>query len=137
MPQYNRQNSVIRKERAARSCWQSSASSVLVLENCPFLSCPKRDTLHSVGSLSSFLFCLANIVCILPSSPGCFCTFSDGASFEYIRNSLEVTLLSNLAQEDRLPFQGLPLVIVFAPEADLTDKDIANLRQEGQALAER
>ncbi len=68
---------------------------------------------------------------------GCFCTFSDGSSFEYIRNSLEVTLLSNLAQEDRLPFQGLPLVIVFAPEAGLSDKDLANLKEEGQALAER
>ncbi len=48
-----------------------------------------------------------------------------------------MTLLSNLAQEDRLPFQGLPLVIVFAPEIGISDKDLANLREEGQALAER
>ena len=68
---------------------------------------------------------------------GCFCTFCDGPSFEYIRNSLELTLLSNLEQEDRLPFQGLPLVIVFAPDSNLSEKELEKLREEGQALAER
>jgi len=47
-----------------------------------------------------------------------------------------VTLLSNLASEDRLPFQGLPLVIVFAPDAVLDDKQLGSLREEGQALAD-
>ncbi len=47
---------------------------------------------------------------------GCFCTYSNSSSFEYVRDSLEKTLLSNLEQEDRLPFQGLPLVIVFAAD---------------------
>ncbi|XP_008482595.1 rho GTPase-activating protein 190 [Diaphorina citri] len=41
---------------------------------------------------------------------GCFCVYSNSESFEYIRESLEKTLLSNLKQEDRLPFQGLPIV---------------------------
>ena len=36
---------------------------------------------------------------------GCFCVYSDGPSFEYIRESLEKELFSNLEQEDRLPFQ--------------------------------
>ena len=55
---------------------------------------------------------------------GCFCTYSNPSSFEYIRDSLEKTLLSNLEQEDRLPFQGLPLVIVFAAEPGLSEKDL-------------
>lgn len=67
---------------------------------------------------------------------GCFCTFSNGPTFEYIRNSLEKTLLSNLEQEDRLPFQGLPLVIVFAPDASITREELENLREEGRGLAE-
>ena len=68
---------------------------------------------------------------------GCFCTYSNPSSFEYIRDSLEKTLLSNLEQEDRLPFQGLPLVIVFAAEPNLPEKDRLNLREEGQNLADR
>merc|ERR550539_1474372 len=67
---------------------------------------------------------------------GCFCTYSNSSSYEYIRDSLEKTLLSNLEQEDRLPFQGLPLVIVFAAELNLPEKDLLNLREEGQNLAE-
>lgn len=35
----------------------------------------------------------------------CFCVYSDVASFEYIRSSLEKTLLSNLEKDDGLPFQ--------------------------------
>ena len=68
---------------------------------------------------------------------GCFCTYSNSSSYEYIRDSLEKTLLSNLEQEDRLPFQGLPLVIVFAAEPNLPDKDLLTLREEGQNLADR
>ncbi|XP_071750033.1 rho GTPase-activating protein 190 isoform X5 [Lepeophtheirus salmonis] len=67
---------------------------------------------------------------------GCFCTFSNADSFEYIRVSLEKTLLSNLEHEDRLPFQGLPLVLVFAPDSSLTEKDLAYLRKEGQSIAD-
>jgi len=42
-----------------------------------------------------------------------------------------------LASEDWLPFQGLPLVIVFAPDPALDQKQLTNLREEGKALADR
>lgn len=67
---------------------------------------------------------------------GCFCVYSDSSSLEYIRDSLEKTLLSNLEQEDRLPFQGLPLVVVFASAPNLTEKELINLKEEGHNLAE-
>ena len=57
-------------------------------------------------------------------------------SYEYIRSSLEKTLLSNLEQEDRLPFQGLPLVILFQSDASLGEKEALHLRDEGQNLAD-
>lgn len=56
---------------------------------------------------------------------GCLCVYSSQQSLEYIRESLEKTLLANLEQDDRLPFHGLPLVIVYAGPAD------PSLRQEG------
>ena len=68
---------------------------------------------------------------------GCFCVYSDGSSFEYIRESVEKTLLSNLEQDDRLPFQGLPLVIVFASNlAALPEKELLRLKEEGHSLAQ-
>merc|ERR1719402_1774656 len=67
---------------------------------------------------------------------GCFCVYSDVTSYEYIRSSLEKTLLSNLEQEDRLPFQGLPLVILFQSDASLGEKEALHLRDEGQNLAD-
>lgn len=67
---------------------------------------------------------------------GCFCVFSNAESFEYIRDSLEKTLLSNLEQEDRLPFQGLPIVIVMAAEPSLAQSEFHQLRADGISLAE-
>nr|XP_018903141.1 PREDICTED: rho GTPase-activating protein 190 isoform X3 [Bemisia tabaci] len=68
---------------------------------------------------------------------GCFCVYSDSESFEYIRRSLEITLLSNLEQNDRLPFQGLPLVILFVGTTNqVEDAEILRLREEGQSLAD-
>ena len=67
---------------------------------------------------------------------GCFCIFSDAESFEYVRDSLEKTLLANLEHEDRLPFQGLPIVIVMAAEPSLTESDFERLKGEGLNLAE-
>lgn len=72
---------------------------------------------------------------ILMHFAGCFCVYSDGSSFEYIRDSLEKTLLSNLEQEDRLPFQGLPLVIVFAACPNMLEKELIRLKEEGSNLA--
>jgi hypothetical protein len=68
---------------------------------------------------------------------GCFCVYSNSESFEYIRESLEKTLLSNLKQEDRLPFQGLPIVILFVAESSIDEKEIIRLREEGQNLSDR
>ena len=76
-----------------------------------------------------------NRIAFFPAT-GCFCTFSDGPTFEYIRTSLEQTLLSNLEQEDRLPFQGLPLVIVFAADLSVGREEAARLREEGRSLAD-
>lgn len=67
---------------------------------------------------------------------GCFCIYSNSESFEYIRESLEKTLLSNLKQEDRLPFQGLPIVILFVAEVGIDEKEIIRLREEGQSLSD-
>lgn len=81
--------------------------------------------------------CLRNnnilFLCVL----GSFCIYSNEDSFEYIRSSLEKTLLSNLEQEDRLPFQGLPIVIMFVPEASIDEMEAMKLREEGQNLADR
>lgn len=46
-------------------------------------------------------------------------------------------MLSNLEQEDRLPFQGLPIVIMFMPEAGIDEIEAIKLREEGQNLADR
>ncbi|XP_076668490.1 rho GTPase-activating protein 190 isoform X2 [Andrena cerasifolii] len=67
---------------------------------------------------------------------GSFCIYSNEDSFEYIRSSLEKTLLSNLEQEDRLPFQGLPIVIMFVPESTIDEMEAIRLREEGQNLAD-
>ncbi|XP_054279717.1 rho GTPase-activating protein 190 isoform X3 [Macrosteles quadrilineatus] len=67
---------------------------------------------------------------------GCFCVYSNSESFEYIRDSLEKTLLSNLEQEDRLPFQGLPIVILFVADSLVEENEIITLREEGQSLAD-
>lgn len=70
-------------------------------------------------------------------STGSFCIYSNEDSFEYVRSSLEKTLLSNLEQEDRLPFQGLPIVIMFVPDSMIDEVEALRLREEGQNLADR
>ncbi|KAH9384256.1 hypothetical protein HPB48_026249 [Haemaphysalis longicornis] len=59
-----------------------------------------------------------------PLPHGCLCVYASQPGLAYIRESLEKTLLANLEQEDRLPFHGLPLVMVFAGQGDF-------LREEG------
>lgn len=68
---------------------------------------------------------------------GSFCVYSNAESFEYIRESLEKTLLSNLEQEDKLPFQGLPIVLMFIQDSFIEENDIVKLREDGQSLADR
>jgi p190RhoGAP, pG1 and pG2 domains len=68
---------------------------------------------------------------------GCFCVYHSESTLEYVRRSLEKTLLSDLQRDDRQPFQGLPIVLVLGHNADVTEKGLAQLREEGQALADR
>lgn len=63
--------------------------------------------------------------------------YSNPHTFEYVRESLEKTLLSNLEQDDRLPFQGLPIVILFVADPSVEEKEVLRLREEGQSLADR
>ncbi|XP_076751830.1 rho GTPase-activating protein 190 isoform X3 [Xylocopa sonorina] len=67
---------------------------------------------------------------------GSFCIYANGDSLEYVRSSLEKTLLSNLEQEDRLPFQGLPIVIMFVPDCSVSEMEAMQLRVDGQSLAD-
>lgn len=67
---------------------------------------------------------------------GSFCVYSNAESFEYIRESLEKTLLSNLEQDDKLPFQGLPIVLMFIQDTYIDEKEVLKLREEGQSLAD-
>uniref|UniRef100_T1KJS5 Rho-GAP domain-containing protein n=1 Tax=Tetranychus urticae TaxID=32264 RepID=T1KJS5_TETUR len=66
---------------------------------------------------------------------GLFCVYSNHQTLEYIRDSMEKTLLSNLEADDRLPFHGLPMVILFAADSNINEKDIIFLREEGQNRA--
>ncbi|CAG5037556.1 unnamed protein product [Parnassius apollo] len=67
---------------------------------------------------------------------GYFCVYQDQESFEFIRNCAEKTLLSSLEQEDKLPFQGLPLVVMFVQDENMDKKELARLQEEGQNLAD-
>ncbi|KAI5636466.1 hypothetical protein NE865_10815 [Phthorimaea operculella] len=67
---------------------------------------------------------------------GYFCVYQDQESFEYIRECAEKTLLSSLEQEDKLPFQGLPLVVMFVQEEGMDKKEITRLQEDGQNLAD-
>ena len=68
---------------------------------------------------------------------GCFCIYNSLSSLEYLRESLEKTLMSDLEREDRLPFQGLPIAIVLAHDPGLSEKGLLALREDGQSLADR
>ncbi|XP_066261136.1 rho GTPase-activating protein 190 [Euwallacea similis] len=67
---------------------------------------------------------------------GSFCVYSNAESFEYIRESLEKKLLSNLEQDDKLPFQGLPIVLVYLQDAATDEKEGLKLKEDGQNLAD-
>jgi hypothetical protein len=45
--------------------------------------------------------------------------------------------VSNLEQDDRLPFQGLPIVILFLPDPSIDENEVLRLREEGQSLSDR
>ncbi|KAJ8927325.1 hypothetical protein NQ314_020223 [Rhamnusium bicolor] len=67
---------------------------------------------------------------------GSFCVYSNAESFEYIRESLEKKLLSNLEQDDKLPFQGLPIVLMFLQDSSIDEKEVLRLKEDGQNLAD-
>ncbi|XP_026317332.1 rho GTPase-activating protein 190 [Hyposmocoma kahamanoa] len=67
---------------------------------------------------------------------GYFCVYQDQESFEYIRGCAEKTLLSSLEQDDKLPFQGLPLVVMFVQDEGMDKKEITRLQEDGQNLAD-
>ncbi|XP_047037111.1 rho GTPase-activating protein 190 isoform X1 [Helicoverpa zea] len=79
----------------------------------------------------------AETTCIDDFAPnGYFCVYQDQESFEYIRGCAEKTLLSSLEQEDKLPFQGLPLVVMFVQDEGMDKKELTRLQEEGQNLAD-
>jgi UDP-N-acetylmuramyl tripeptide synthase len=64
--------------------------------------------------------------------------FNSPSSLDYIQGTLEKTFLSSTDQRlDRLPFQGLPVVVVLAHNPDVTEKGLMHLRDQGQILADR
>ncbi|XP_023343064.1 rho GTPase-activating protein 190 isoform X13 [Eurytemora carolleeae] len=67
---------------------------------------------------------------------GCFCVYSDSPSLEYIRASLQKELLSNLEQQDPLPFQGLSMLILFEADPNIPQQELNLLQIEGQNLAD-
>ena len=79
---------------------------------------------------------MSHSVCTSPA--GCLCVFSSASSFEYLRQSVEKTLLTSLQEEEgRPPFQGLPLVLVLAADSQLARTEVTQLRQDGRSLAEK
>ncbi|XP_059615372.1 rho GTPase-activating protein 190 isoform X4 [Phlebotomus argentipes] len=68
-------------------------------------------------------------------SSGLVCVYSNQMSFEYLKESLEKSLLCNLELEDK--FENLPLVLVYQPEdSKLEEAEIELLRSEGHQLAD-
>jgi hypothetical protein len=90
------------------------------VDNGFYFTCSKKNLYLSL----SFCQVAYGVVCA-----GCFCIYSDSASLEYIRCSLETTLVANLEKEDRL----LPLVILFQPPPNTGDKELLFLQSEGSS----
>ena len=45
--------------------------------------------------------------------------------------------MSDLQREDRMPFQGLPIVLVLGHNPEVSEKGLIELREDGQVLADR
>lgn len=63
------------------------------------------------------------------------CVYSSFDSLDFIVDSVNKTFLA--ASDDRLQYEGLPVVIVKAYDSELSEKQHLMLRQEGQLLANR
>ena len=68
---------------------------------------------------------------------GCFCVYNSTMTFDYLRVSLERTVLSDCSTGTHLSYQGLPIVIVYAFDSNQNEKSLLLLRDQGHALAER
>lgn len=68
---------------------------------------------------------------------GCFCIYSSALSLDYISSCLERTFLSSNLSENELLFNGLPIIILFSPDFELSDEEIEFLKEEGQNKAKR
>lgn len=65
-------------------------------------------------------------------SSGLICIYSNQLSLDYLKDSIERSLLLEL--EDK--FESLPLVLVYQPEDQKDDNEIELQRTEGQHLAD-
>lgn len=67
-------------------------------------------------------------------SSGLICLYSNQASSDYLKDSIERSLLCNLELEDKIA--SLPLVLVYQPENQKDENEIELLRSEGQNLSD-
>lgn len=66
---------------------------------------------------------------------GVVCAYSNEASLEYVRESLEKSLLTQLEREESSPTP--PITVLFAPDPDLDHNASQHLHDEGANLADR
>ncbi|KAI1280709.1 Rho GTPase-activating protein [Halotydeus destructor] len=69
------------------------------------------------------------------SPQACICVYSNHQTLEYVRDSFEKALLSNLEEEERLALHGLPIVLLFAADPVLRDQEVGYFREEGENQA--
>ena len=79
---------------------------------------------------------------------GCFCVFNSRQTLDFVRQNLHKTLLScktqdvtilsrKESQRKRQPFLGLPVVLMLAHEAALSEEQLRILREDSEKLAEK
>lgn len=68
------------------------------------------------------------------SPHGVVCAYSNEASLEYVRESLEKSLLTQLESEESTPTP--PITVLFAPDPDLDHNAAQHLHDEGAKLAD-
>ena len=66
---------------------------------------------------------------------GCICVYSSADSLDFILDTVNKTFLS--ASDERLQYQGLPVILMQAYDKNLTEKGMLILQDEGRSLAQR
>lgn len=86
--------------------------------------------------IKALYFCvlMSNHHLSIPST-GVVCAYSNEASLEYVRESLEKSLLTQLEREESGPTP--PITVLFAPDPDLDHNASQHLHDEGANLADR